>query len=309
MPPSATKPIGPETSIPAGASIRSRLAAMAALVLFAGAAPARTDANELQSFDGCVFVNAEWADGDSFPVKLPDGRVEVFRLYFVDCIEESASTVSDQRRLREQARYFGVEDIRTAVEYGKKATAFTAEALAEPFTVFTAFADARGRSGNPRYYAFIRTAEGQDLARLLVENGLARAFGLGRATPTGTHRDDWAAYLSDLELAAAMRRAGVWRHSDPEALVEMREREREDLRGLQAIDEAFTLRPPESPVDLNRASLEDLMRTGLRESLADAVIRERPFRSVEEIQRVRGIGPVTLEKVSPYLKVTEPVDE
>ena len=58
--------------------------------------------------------------------------------------------------------------------------------------------------------------------------------------------------------------------------------------------------------DLNTASLEELVSTGLRESLADAAIRMRPFKTVAEIENVRGIGPVTLKKVSPYLKVALP---
>ncbi len=259
--------------------------------------------DELVEHPDCEWVSTDWADGDSFAVKFPDGKTHVLRLYYVDCIETSISTITDKRRLREQARFFGVEDIRAVVEYGKSATQFTAEQLSSPFTVTTAFADARGRSGKPRYYAFVRTAEGKDLGRLLVEAGLARAFGLGRQTPSGISRDDWESYLSDLELSAAIRKNGVWKESDPDAIIALRQLEREEMRGLEAIDDAFALRPPEEPVDLNTASLEDLVRIGLRESLADAAIQMRPFRSVDDLDDVKGIGPVTLEKVRPYLKL------
>lgn len=260
-------------------------------------------ASDLETFQDCQYVPTEWADGDSFAVKFPDGETRVLRLYYVDCVEQSVSTDSDKRRLREQSRHFGVEDYRLAVEHGRKATEFTREILKQPFSVHTAFADARGRSGKPRYYAFITTAEGKDLSRVLVENGLARAFGLGRQTPSGTTRDEYDAFLRDLEFSAAMKREGLWQHSDPDALIEMRAEEREDMRGLESIDDALVIRPPESPVDVNSASLEDLMRTGLRESLADSVIRNRPFENVDEIIQVNGIGPVTLEKVRPYLKI------
>lgn len=267
--------------------------------------------NELQKFEGCRLIEQDWTDGDSFMVELPepDGREIVLRLYYVDCIEQTVSTTSDKRRLREQARYFGIEDYRIAVEFGKEAARFTIEALSEPFTIYTSFADARGRSGKPRYYAFIETSERKDLARLLVENGLARAFGMSRETPSGTHRDEWEIYLSDLEFAAALRRTGAWAQSNPEAITQMRADEREEMRGLEAIDDAFTVRPPDSPIDLNSASLEDLTRTGLRESLADAVIlyrQKRRFKSVEQLMDVRGIGPVTLDKVRPYVEVSIP---
>lgn len=282
---------------------RNSLAFILTLFCLAGGSAC---AQELEKIGPCTFIATDWADGDSFLVKLPDGKETVFRLYFVDCIEQSVSDTSDKRRLREQSRYFGVTDYLTAVEHGKKAAAFTADALKRPFTIHTAHADARGRSGKPRFYAFVRTAEGRDLGHLLVENGLARAFGLGRETPTGTPRDEWDAYLKDLELVAAIGRRGIWAHSDPAQIVAMRKEEREEMRGLEAIDDALVVTPPSEPVDVNTASIEDLMRTGLRESLADAVVKKRPFEKIEDLLDVKGIGPVTFQKVRPYLVVTSP---
>jgi len=276
------------------------------LLLAAGAGAAR--ANGLEEVGPCTYVATDWADGDSFLVKLPDGKEKVFRLYFVDCIEQSVSDTSDKRRLREQSRYFGVDDYLISVEHGKKASAFTAAALSRPFTIHTAYADARGRSGKPRYYAFIRTAEGRDLGHLLVENGLARAFGLGRETPSGTPRDEWEAYLKDLELVAAIGHKGIWAHSNAQKIVAMRKEERDELRGLEAIDDALVVAPPSEPIDVNTASTEDLVRAGLRESLADAVVKKRPFAAIEELLKVKGIGPATFKKVKPHLFVaTTPV--
>jgi competence protein ComEA len=272
-------------------------------IVFAGSF---SRANELEEIGPCTYVATDWADGDSFLVKLPDGKEQVFRLYYVDCIEQSVSDTSDKRRLREQSRYFGVTDYLTAVEHGRKAADFTAEALSRPFTIHTAYADARGRSGKPRFYAFVRTSEGRDLGHLLLENGLARAFGLGRETPGGTSRDEWDAYLKDIELVAAIGRQGIWAHSDPAQIVAMRKEEREEMRGLEAIDDALVVAPPSEPVDVNTASIEDLMRTGLRESLADAVVKKRPFEKIEDLLDVKGIGPVTFQKVRPYLVVTTP---
>lgn len=260
----------------------------------------------LQTFEGCTLIPTEWADGDSFLVALPDGREEVFRLYYVDCIETSVETDSDKRRFLEQRRYFGIEDYGHLLDHGLEATDRTREVLEKPFTVFTSFANARGRSGKPRHYGFIRTSGGVDLARLLVQSGLARAHGVGRETPTGTSRDDYEAYLEDLELAAAIRGVGIWEHSDPLLIVEMRERERAELRELERIDAALEVRPPSEPIDVNSGSLEDLMRAGLREDLADGVIQDRYYNTVDDIIRVKGIGPKTLEKVRTYLTASPP---
>jgi competence protein ComEA len=276
--------------------------ALLILVFFLSPAVTRS-ADELEEIGPCTYVASDWADGDSFLVKLPDGKEKVFRLYFVDCIEQTVSDTSDKRRLREQARYFGVSDYQIAADHGKKAAAFTARVLSRPFTLHTAYADARGRSGKPRYYAFIRTADGDDLAQGLLEAGLARAFGMGRETPAGTSRDEWESFLKDLELVAAIGRKGVWAHSDAAQIVAMRKEERDEMRGLEAIDDALVVAPPSEPVDVNTAPLEDLVRAGLRESLADAVVKKRPFAKLEDLLDVKGIGPATFNKVKPYLIV------
>ncbi len=60
--------------------------------------------------------------------------------------------------------------------------------------------------------------------------------------------------------------------------------------------------------DLNLASVEQLaMVYGIGRSKAEAIVRDRiangPFRSVNALERVTGIGPSTLEKVRANVKV------
>jgi endonuclease YncB( thermonuclease family) len=44
-------------------------------------------AKPFERFNDCRLEPDEWTDGDSFRVRLPDGRLETFRLYFVDTTE------------------------------------------------------------------------------------------------------------------------------------------------------------------------------------------------------------------------------
>jgi DNA uptake protein ComE-like DNA-binding protein len=266
---------------------------------------------ELQSFQGARMVPAEWADGDSFLVSIVrPGKSEpetlVVRLYAVDCVETTLSRESDQRRVREQARHFGVADAKLILPYGLAAKRFTERELAEPFTLHTAYAQAEGRSGNPRIYAYVTTSEGRDLAGRLIEEGLARNKGIARRTPAGTSAEDYKEALGDLELRAAMKRTGAWSESDPERIVALREEERREKQDLAALSPESGL--PTSPIDLNRATFNELTQLpGIGEVIADRILDAREvklFQSIDDLRnRVKGIGEKTLEEIRPFLSV------
>lgn len=62
-----------------------------------------------------------------------------------------------------------------------------------------------------------------------------------------------------------------------------------------------------APIDLNLATPEELdalPRVG--PALAAAIIEARPFRRVEDLRRVRGVGSATLEQLRPLVMVTAP---
>jgi competence protein ComEA len=64
-------------------------------------------------------------------------------------------------------------------------------------------------------------------------------------------------------------------------------------------------------VDLNRASAEDLSAVpGLSPALAREVVADRsergPFGAVDDLLRVRGVGPVRLSRARPWLEVRDP---
>ena len=203
-------------------------------------------AADLQTIENVRLVPTEWADGDSFLVRFPDGSEHTLRLYGADALEWHVTDNADARRLRAQRRYFGISSyggtpaasIALAKAQGEAAAAAVRALLAEPFTVHTAFADARGDSRFQRIYAFVTTASGQDLATLLVTAGQARAFGVYRASPQGLRLEDYRDALRDSELWAASQHQGIWAFTDWTALAEERRTERRG--GVRGPDRHWT---------------------------------------------------------------------
>ncbi len=273
-------------------------------VVLLGTSSLTRAAGELQILSPASLVSAEWADGDSFLVRFADpatgaAREEVFRLYAVDCMETLSAQDSDRRRLLEQARHFGVEKPGSLIAEGRTATGFVKQELAVPFTVHTAFSQAPGRSGKPRYYAFLVTADGRDLAAELVSRGLARVKGISRKTAAGVSREEYETHLTDLELAAAMERSGVWRLSNPTRIAELRADKRREDRDLAAIRET----PTEAGlIDLNTASAREIETLpGIGKTLAGRILQGRPYQTPEDLLKVKGIGKAAFEKLKPFL--------
>ena len=163
-------------------------------------------AQPFQRLDGCAYKPQRWDDGDSFHVILPDQKELIFRLYFVDTPEEERVYAD---RIAEQAAYFGITPD-AAIQIGREASEFTKQALAKPFTIYTRWRRALGRSAIWRYYAIIFTADGRDLNELLVSNGLARIY--GTRTPLPDRRDSrtYLAHLHELENEARAAKRGAW---------------------------------------------------------------------------------------------------
>jgi competence protein ComEA len=89
---------------------------------------------------------------------------------------------------------------------------------------------------------------------------------------------------------------------------------RNDLRS----DNAAQDRPGDDSLlpgllDINSASQEDLLLLpGIGETYARRIIRHReehgPFRTVGQLRAVRGIGPKTLERIRPFIRVGQGAD-
>lgn len=64
------------------------------------------------------------------------------------------------------------------------------------------------------------------------------------------------------------------------------------------------LQPGDPPIDVNAASLDDLQRLpGVGPVMAQNIAAARPFKSVADLDRAKGIGPKTLDKLRPFVVV------
>ena len=266
-------------------------------------------AKDLQSFPGSRLIPTDWADGDSFLVRFADGSEHTIRLYGADTFEWHVTDDADARRLREQRRYFGISSyggtaaasIQLARSLGETAGKEVRALLARPFTVDTAFVDARGDGHFKRIYGFVTLNGGEDLAKVLVSRGLARAFGVYHTTPGGLSPEAYRDELRDAELVAAKAGLGAWAYTDWSALTNERDEQRADQQ-----DTAVSTKkaPPTEPVDLNNAARDTLMQLpGVGEATANALISARPYQSVDDILRVPGIGKKRLETLRPWVRV------
>ncbi|MBE7546373.1 MAG: helix-hairpin-helix domain-containing protein [Candidatus Kuenenia stuttgartiensis] len=109
--------------------------------------------------------------------------------------------------------------------------------------------------------------------------------------------------LRDLEISAILKRVGIWSVCDPDQIAELRSKQRsedQELKELQGqVKKALS---PQSLLDLNTASKEELQSIkGIGPVLAERIIAGRPYRAVDDLLKVKGISTKTLEKIRPYV--------
>jgi len=281
--------------------------------------------------NNCRLIANPANDGDSFHASA-GAKEYIFRLYFVDAPETDEMTPA---RLVEQAKYFGLT-VPQAIEVGRAAKEFTREKLSEPFIVFTHLSDAMGRSKIERFYAFVKTRDG-DLGEQLIRNGLARNYGY-KAVPPGLKNSRLEVEkLQQLEDEARQEKIGGWsinagrlnvRAQKPPAFSVFVPGEKTRLRAtppanpssqISATPEPSPSTPTISPaegkkshakekielgkIDINTATEKELrLIPGIGPIMAARIIAARPFRSADDLKKVNGIGDKKYAEIRPYFQ-------
>ena len=274
----------------------------------------------------CHYVANEANDGDSFHVRS-GSKSYLFRLYFVDAPE---TALEFGERVNEQAKYFGVTLPQT-LQVGEAAKSFVRAKLSHPFIVRTCMQDALGRSKMERFYAFVEV-DHNDLGEELVANGLARLHGADTRPPgMNSVEIEWQK-LEQLERTAKQQKVGAWGVSVGRLNTRVENKEQYAVDSFDAFFHPERLHPTPTPpatsgpsfsvrapvsrntgrssenmgvtqkkLDVNIATAEELdALPGIGSILAGRIAAARPFKSADDLRRVKGIGPKKYEKIRPF---------
>ena len=282
--------------------------AFAVLWIAAGDLCARAESKDWIVLNNCRLIANPANDGDSFHVSVGPNEY-IFRLYMVDAPETDEMA---PRRLVDQAKYFGIT-VPQAIEVGRAAKEFTRQKLSEPFTVFTHMSDAMGQSRLERFYAYVKTKDG-DLGEQLVRNGLARIYGY-KAVPPGLRNSRVELEkLQQMENQARQEKIGVWginagRSPVPESSPAI---PFSTPRPSASKPPGGTSKPnwshpkekaPLGRIDINTATEKELTTApGIGYVMAARIIAARPFKGADDLKRVSGIGDKKYERIRPYFQ-------
>ncbi len=258
------------------------------------------------TLDNCVLIPNESNDGDSFHLRANDTEY-LIRLYLVDAPE--LENVGAGRWV-EQADYFGVT-VPQVIEVGRRAKALVDQELSQPFSVATHMANGLGRSKIQRFYGFVRTKDG-DLCELLIFNGLARIHGTKSAPPGVASSAEEIARLQELERQAKEAHRGGW------DIANMAKQPFMPLPGAAASSPTSLgmaqpaqpkgttgkIAPGSAKLDVNTVAKEDLERIpGVGPTMAERIIQVRPFKSADDLKKVKGIGDgKRYDELRPYFQ-------
>jgi competence ComEA-like helix-hairpin-helix protein len=150
-----------------------------------------------------------------------------------------------------------------------------------------------GRSSLARFYAVV-LFKNRNLAEELVANGLARIYGYRANWPDGPRSVTFINRLKNFELTAREQKRGIW---DPLAFA----RSTDPPARLKNAGESS---PAPSLVDINTATAEELEKLPkIGPTLAERIISYRPYKTIEDLDKVPGIGTATIDRLRPLIRV------
>lgn len=167
-----------------------------------------------EKLEGCHFVQGTDDDGDRVGVQVGDAFY-TFRLYFIDCVEDSPTAGKRRAGQMKGFEVTGEGTEEAGLQVAAAAAKFTAEQLRQPFTVYTRWQKVSSKGKDPSMRAFIETANGADLGELLVGEGLAliREGKASSARPDGKTASQIVRELREAETKARLARKGAWAFS------------------------------------------------------------------------------------------------
>ena len=175
----------------------------------------RQETGNYEVYRGCLLQESRGNDGDSFMVRLPDGRKAIIRLYFVDAPESAfrryGNGETNHRRIADQARQMGGITPEQAVKVGKIAKSFTLGMLGESSFVIHTRWDSPFQ--DDRYHAFVEVVQDGStewLHELLIRQGLARLKTKPADLPDGTPVAQQKEKLLGLQGEAKRSGLGAW---------------------------------------------------------------------------------------------------
>jgi competence ComEA-like helix-hairpin-helix protein len=242
---------------------------------------------EWTKLEDCSFISNGINDGDSFMLKNR-GTTYVFRLYWIDAPEDNTDY---EERLQEQATYFRITP-EEAMQIGRQAKLFTREFLNnDKLTLYTQWENGQGNV--QRYYGLVYSSKG-NLIEALVQNGLARIYGYSKGWPKEPSIDLFRRRLTKLEAEAKRNGLGAW-NSNIQVWSDL-----DYQKKLAALPDLT------GKLNINTATREELvLLPGIGPTYTQRIIEARPFYHVEDLLRIKGIGPKTFARIKDKISVRD----
>lgn len=96
-----------------------------------------------------------------------------------------------------------------------------------------------------------------------------------------------------------LKHAGIWSESDPYRIAGLRAEQHIEDSELRRITKNIRKpAPPEGLINLNTATEKELKSVrGIGSTLAEKIIAGRPYKSLDDLKKIKGIGKKKLENI------------